>query len=247
VYGVKATDLAAVELADFVRQVGVTPGTTVLEVGSGRGELAAELMSRGYHVVAIDRDAGVVREAERRGVKAQQADFFQWAGGEYDVVIFSRVLHEMATVVGALERTEAALRPGGTIIVDELARDRTDDATAAFFYDTCALLNATGVLHAPEDTGSDDPLMQWQQEYGHRRPRPRPGSAEIVTLVRDRFNLDALEEYPFLYRHIGQWLDDSEPGCAVVERLREVEARRVRKGDIRAMGIRLSARKHITD
>ncbi len=241
----KATDLAAGELADFVRRVGVIVGADVLEVGCGRGELAAELNARGYQVTAIDKDAGAVTDAERRGVAAQRADFFGWTDGPYDVVIFSRTLHEMATVTGALERASAVLRSGGMVIVDELARDRADHPTAAFFYDVCAILNATGLLHAPNGDISTEPLSRWETEYGQQRVSPRPGAAAIVGWVGDRFDLALLEEYPYLYRHIGQWLDESEPGWAVAQRVREVETRRVEKGDIKAMGVRLGARKRI--
>jgi SAM-dependent methyltransferase len=242
VVAVRATDLAAGELVGFVGRFAAVGRVRLLEVGCGRGELAAALLAHGYDVMAVDRDSDAVATTRAKGVPAQEADFLTFTGGPYDVVVLSRALHEMGNVEKALAQVERVLAPGGILVVDEFARDWVDGGTASFFYDTCYLLGGTGVLKPPEGREDEDPLMRWEREYGRRRSNARPGASEIVDRVRERFEVLVTEEHPYLYRHIGQWLLDDEPGPTVVRRLREVEIRRIARGDVRPIGLRLSAR-----
>jgi SAM-dependent methyltransferase len=240
---VKATDVAADELAGFVRRFVPERQVSVLEVGCGDGELAAALIVHGYDVTAIDRSPGAVAAARTRGVPAQEADVLTFSGGPYDVVVFSRTLHEVGDVDGALRQVERLLPLGGVLVIDEFARDWVDRSTASFFYDVCHLLDATSVLSPPVGDEDEDPLTRWEREYGRLRENPRPGADEIVERARQRFDVLVSEAHPYLYRHIGQWLQDDGPGEMVLGRLRAVEMRRITRGDLRPIGLRLVARK----
>jgi SAM-dependent methyltransferase len=239
---VKATDVAADELVGFVRRY-VPERRIVLEVGCGYGELAAALIAHGHDVSAIDRSAGAVAAARMRGVPAQEADFLTFSEGPFDVVVFSRTLHEIGDLDGALLQVERVLAAGGTLVIDEFARDWVDRSTASFFYDVCHLLDAARVLSPPVGDEDEDPLTRWEREYGRMRENPRPGAAEIAERVRQRFDVLVSEAHPYLYRHIGQWLQDDEPGEMVLGRLRAVEIRRIARGELRPIGLRLVARK----
>ncbi len=239
---VKATDLAAEELVTFVGRYAPEGPVRLLEVGCGQGELAEALNGRGYDVLAVDRDAQAVAATRERGVKADQQDFLEYQGGPFETVVFSRTLHELGDVDGGLTRTEAVLADGGVVVVDEFARDWADASTAGFFYDVCYLLAASGVLEPPGGPEDEAPLVRWEREYGRRKANPRAGAGEILARVRERFDILAVEECPYLYRHIGQWLDDGEAGSAVLRRLRAVEGRRLARGELRPMGMRVAAR-----
>src|SRR5882724_11253875 len=77
------------------------PPARVLEVGCGRGALAAALADHGYPVTGVDRDAEVAAAAAERGVPVIQADVHD-VTGEYDVVLFTRSLHHAEDLGGIL-------------------------------------------------------------------------------------------------------------------------------------------------
>jgi ubiquinone/menaquinone biosynthesis C-methylase UbiE len=235
--------LAADELVGFVQRHAPDAHARVLEVGPGRGELAAGLLAVGYQMTAVDRDPTAVVATRAKRVPAYEVDFLEYAGGPHDIVVFSRTLHEIGDVSSALARVEQVLAPGGILIVDEFARDWMDRATAALFYDVCYLLGATGLLTPPAGPEHEDPLTRWEREYGKQRENPRPGADEILDNVQQRFDILATEEHAYLYRHIGQWVRDDDAGSTVLQRLHEIEVRRIARGELRPIGLRLSARR----
>lgn len=231
-------------MVGFVGRYAPEGRARVLEVGCGQGELAAALLAVGYEVTAVDRDPGAVAATRARGILAQQANFLEYAGGPHDIVVFSRALHEIEDIPRALVRVEHVLAPGGVLIVDEFARDWMDRPTAAFFYDVCFLLAATELLAPPAGSEDEDPLTRWEREYGKRRQNPRPGAADILDQVRQRFNVLVTEEHAYLYRHIGQWMREDEPSPTTLRRLHEIEIRRIARGELRPVGLRLAAHRN---
>lgn len=96
---------------------------TVLDLGTGGGRLALALAPRAGRVVGIDVDEDALAEARKaaaeRGLRnvsfvaadADVADYREIAGGPPDVVVAN---HFMS--VPAVERTAAAVRPGGRFL-----------------------------------------------------------------------------------------------------------------------------------
>jgi SAM-dependent methyltransferase len=80
------------------------PGGSILEVGCGDGELAAALQSRGYRVLAIDADATAVAAAREREVDAHHASWPDFEPRAADAVLFTRSLHHIDDLDGAVER-----------------------------------------------------------------------------------------------------------------------------------------------
>jgi SAM-dependent methyltransferase len=110
----------------------VRPGERVLDIGSGKGELAADLVERaGATVVGIDHDPhhlAFARErfaGERRRFEAGDV----LAGlphGPFDVVVLSNVLEHIPDRLGLLRRVVADVAPRVVLVrVPVLARDWT--------------------------------------------------------------------------------------------------------------------------
>lgn len=241
-------DLATAQTLAFLARVLSPPPARLLEVGCGGGQLAAALQERGYAVTALDRDADAVEAARALGVPAIVAEFFEFSPAHHDAVLFTRSLHHIDDLPGAVDRAKAMLSPGGLVAVDEFARERADQATAAFFYDMRDVLAAADVLSPPED--GEDPgaaratsLERWEAEYGSRRHHALHTGASLLAALRARFAIEVVEECAYVYRHLGQWLERSERGLAAARELLEIERRRLARGELAPLGIMAAARR----
>jgi SAM-dependent methyltransferase len=109
----------------FVRAALPPPPARVLEVGAGRGELAAALRDAGYDVVAIDPAADGAPGVEPVALADVDA-----ADGAFDAAVAVVSLHHVEPLVASCERLAEVVRPGGRLVVDEFDVDRFDDRAA---------------------------------------------------------------------------------------------------------------------
>src|SRR5207245_7374314 len=128
----------------------------ILEVGCGTGFMSLELARRGHDVVGIDSNQKIIRLARRtmetdpysktRGsLRYEVADFNKWSDipGTYDVVLFSRVLHDLPHPKNILFRACRLLKNGGRVVCLEYAYDRTDRRSATWLYQIRRALELT--------------------------------------------------------------------------------------------------------
>lgn len=92
-----------------------------LEVGCGDGDLARALVERGHEVVAIDSDPAAITTAKARGVDARVAVWPAFASGKFDALLFTRSLHHIEPLDGAVKRARDVLQPGGRILIEDFA------------------------------------------------------------------------------------------------------------------------------
>jgi SAM-dependent methyltransferase len=91
----------------------------LLDVGSGRGDLALVLRDYGWEVTGLEPSAEACEQARGRGVETMDGTLLDGTpvGSAYDAVVFN---HSLEHVVEPLEDLEAArllLREGGVIVV----------------------------------------------------------------------------------------------------------------------------------
>ena len=125
--------LAALRLPDtrdLLDRVGVTPGGRCVDLGSGSGDIAAELARRvGPYgsVTGLDVDGTKVELARAMAagqglaqLSFAEADLEHWsAPGSYDLVYCGLVLQHLRDPLDLLRRMWAALRPGGALVVED--------------------------------------------------------------------------------------------------------------------------------
>jgi SAM-dependent methyltransferase len=112
-------------VAAFVRAALPPPPARVLEVGAGRGDLAAALRDAGWDVVAIDPAADGAPGVEPVALADLEA-----AEGEFAAAVAVVSLHHVEPLAASCERLGELVRPGGRLVVDEFDVDRFDERAA---------------------------------------------------------------------------------------------------------------------
>jgi len=201
----------AADVRAFVRANLPAPPASVLEVGAGNGELARFLTHAGYDVVAIDPEprGPDVRPAALHRLDAEPASF--------DAAVAVVSLHHVEPLDDSCARLAAVLRPGATLVVDELDIGSLDRDAAAWWLDQ---RRALGEDH------HGDPEELVAEHRAHLHPLDR-----ILDALRPHFELGPPVRGPYLYR----W--------ALNESLRAVEEALIAQGRLPPVGARLVARR----
>jgi SAM-dependent methyltransferase len=98
------------------RIIAASPGTDVLDVGTGTGIVARQFQAAGCRVLGVEPDARMAEFARSTGVEAEVATFEEWdpAGREFDAVVAGTAWHWVDPVAGAAKAAQV-LRPGGRL------------------------------------------------------------------------------------------------------------------------------------
>ena len=118
----------------FFRRAGIGPGMTVLDVGSGVGDVAfllAEIVGPTGKVVGVDMDGTALEKARTRAAQAQlrhvefvQGDIRTTAlSGPFDAAVGRLVLLYCADPAATLGRIATHVRPGGIVAFQEMEMD----------------------------------------------------------------------------------------------------------------------------
>jgi ubiquinone/menaquinone biosynthesis C-methylase UbiE len=114
----------APKFADFA---GVEPHQSVVDVGSGTGALAAELVRRGVNVVAVDPAPPFVAALQQRlpsiAVHTAPAENLPWPDERFDAALAQLVVTFMEDAPAGIAEMRRVVRPGGTVAVCMWDRD----------------------------------------------------------------------------------------------------------------------------
>jgi len=105
----------------LVSRIEAGPGDTVLDVATGTGAVAGELVRQhGCAVVGVDQSAGMLAEARRRlsgrmRLVEASADALPFADGEFDALTFTYLLRYVDDPPATLRELTRVVKPGGTI------------------------------------------------------------------------------------------------------------------------------------
>ena len=113
----------------FVRSCLPQAPARVVEVGCGPlGGFVPMLESAGYQATGVDPEAP-------SGPSYRQVEFERYETPDpVDAVVASVSLHHVADLGLVLDRFDAALMPGGQVVIVEWARERFDEATARWCF-----------------------------------------------------------------------------------------------------------------
>ena len=111
----------------LVARVDAGPGDTVLDVATGTGAVATELVrTKRCAVVGLDQSAEMLAEARRRvppGVRLVEgsAEKLPFADGSFDALTFTYLLRYVDEPGATLRELARVVRPGGTVAGLEFA------------------------------------------------------------------------------------------------------------------------------
>src|SRR5437764_4497332 len=108
----------------LVSRLTAPPGAHVLDVATGTGLVASELLRRGYRVTGVDQSAGMLATAhERLGADVElreaRAEELPFADATFDALTFTYLLRYVDDPAATLAELARVVRPGGTIAMLE--------------------------------------------------------------------------------------------------------------------------------
>lgn len=171
------------------------PELVVADLGCGTGYMARALLGRVDRLICVDRSAGMLDEARRRlgGRPEDRVEFRQGEldalpirDGELDGALMGMVLHHLADLDGTLREVRRALRPGGRLVVLELAPHR-ESWMRETLGDRLLGLAATDVAAAMRRSGFED--LRVEDVDDRYCPHPPSSDREVnlpLYIVRGR-------------------------------------------------------------
>lgn len=114
-------------LHSLAQQIGnrLPPGSSILEIGAGDGQLAQLLTDAGYRVVAIDREQRSAFPTIVTGFES-----YDPGGARFDCIAAALVLHHLGDLEATLGKIRALLEPGGLVAIDDYGWERIDENAA---------------------------------------------------------------------------------------------------------------------
>src|SRR5439155_18642807 len=165
----RPTDVATRETLEFLTSR-IPVGATILEVGCGEGQLARELLKRGYHVTALDANPDLIAKAQARGVAVVLGSWPKFdTGVAFDAIAFTRSLHHINPLGEAIARARELLNPSGLLLIEDFALDEVDEATVHWFVKVLrseqgkALINPIAEQLATKLLSAGDVMQAWQR------------------------------------------------------------------------------------
>ncbi len=224
--------------ADLAWLAGILPPppARILDAGCGEGALSRALADAGYAVTSIDADPAAVAAARSAGIPAVRADLAGYDDEPFDAVVMLLSLHHMHPLGTALDRVAHLLRPGGMLVLDEYAWDWADETTIRWFYDTAAILAATGVIEPP--AGEDQLLARWRSRHTVDGAMCNGGDA-MIKAVSARLGAVTVQRLPYLARHLLAGRGNRK----ILGELCRIEREHLADGTLSATGFRLTAAK----
>jgi demethylmenaquinone methyltransferase / 2-methoxy-6-polyprenyl-1,4-benzoquinol methylase len=141
----------------LVAAIDPAPGQRVLDVATGTGLVALELVARGATVVGVDQSEEMLARARERaaGVGSGasfvhgEAEQLPFADGEFDALTFTYLLRYVDDRAATMRELARVVRPGGRIAMVEFGIPRASGLRALWRLHTRVVLPLVGRLVSP--------------------------------------------------------------------------------------------------
>jgi SAM-dependent methyltransferase len=219
-------------------------GAKVLEVGCGEGQLAWELLQRGYRVTGLDSDSNAIAGAQARGVRAVVASWPKFDSSvSFDAIAFTRSLHHINPLPQAIVRARELLNPNGLLLIEDFALDDVNEATVAWFAKVLrstqgkALINPVEGQLVTELLSATDVMQAWRDNRAHDL-HPFTAMNEAIAA---QFVVLETHSAPYFYRYLIPGLPETSAATSFVEEVFQQETILGNRGEIVFLGRRIVA------
>lgn len=226
------------QTAEFVRSK-AQPGASILDVGSGNGAVAKELIKAGFDVIALDGNPKAVEEAKRNGVETVHSNFHNWKSDkQFDLLLFSRSFHHMHPLQETVEHAHRLMKQDALLLMEEFAVEDMDLSTALWYFGLKTLFPIVNGRGPALESGKipNKPVEHWMSY--HTGDHGVAESTEMIEELKKQFELVELNRLAYLYRY---FLDDVS--CDTGEKIMSWELELCRSLTIKELGLRIVARK----
>jgi SAM-dependent methyltransferase len=218
----------------------------ILDVGCGRGLLAAKLGADGFAVTALDRSLAHLEARDTANVTFVERDFLEYEAEPFEAILFVASLHHIPDLDRAILRAHQLLLPGGLLLAEEFSVEAPDVHTARWYYEVQELL-ALGGLSSPQhhqhvhDSSAQSPQARWRDE--HVETPPLHSGEAMAMAVKKRFSHLETTPGPFLYRHMCHGVEATAHGGRLAQYIFDAEKKRIAEGTLKPVGLRLLSQK----
>ncbi len=217
-------------------------GATILEVGCGKGEVAWELLKRGYHVSGLDSNPEVIASAQAHGVTAVVASWPKFGSSvSFDAIAFTRSLHHINPLGEAIARARQLLNPGGLLLIEDFALDEVDQATVQWFVKILrseqgkALINPIADQLATELLSASDVMRTWHRNRAH----DLHSFTAMNEAIAAQFVIRESQSVPYFYRYLVPVLATTSQAASFIDEVFQQESVLGERGEIVLLGRRM--------
>jgi SAM-dependent methyltransferase len=219
-------------------------GAKVLEVGCGEGQVACELLQRGYRVTGLDSDSEALARAQARGVRAVLASWPTFdSSGSFDAIAFTRSLHHINPLRESIVRARELLNPNGFLLIEDFALNEVNEATVAWFAKILRSTQGKALINPVQDQlatvllSATDIMQTWRD---NRAPELHSFKA-MNEAIAEQFVVREAQSVPYFYRYLIPVLPETSSAASFVEEVFRQEAILGNRGEIVLLGRRIAA------
>ena len=239
----RPTDVATRETLEFLTSR-IPVGATILEVGCGEGQLARELLKRGYHVTALDANPDLIAKAQARGVAVVLGSWPKFdTGVAFDAIAFTRSLHHINPLGDAIARARELLNPRGLLLIEDFALDEVDETTVHWFVKVlhskqgAPLITSVADQLVAELLSSTDVMKTWRRNRGH----DLHSLTAMSVAIAKQFVVRETQSVPYFYRYLIPVLAETSGAVAFLNEVFQQEKLLGERGEIVLLGRRIVA------
>lgn len=145
--------LTAQSVEALLDRAGVSPGSRVLDLGTGTGVAAASVVERGASVVGVDFSESMITEARQAMPETEfrvaSAESLPFEDRSFDAVVGNAVLHHLAEPGRSLGEAHRVLEPQGRIACSLWAEPESLEAFGLFFAAVEQYAGSAELPHGP--------------------------------------------------------------------------------------------------